>query len=123
MKALRVEDNKLKLADSAVPRREGEALVRMTMAGICSTDLEIARGYADFRGTLGHEFVGVVEESPDRSQIGRRVVGDLSGDSSTDRKSTRLNSSHLGISYAVFCLKKKKKTKQEIKLSKEHDTT
>src|SRR5258705_4665230 len=27
-----------------------------------------------------------------------------------DRKSTRLNSSHLGISYAVFCLKKKKKT-------------
>src|SRR5438045_6009083 len=30
-----------------------------------------------------------------------------------DRKSTRLNSSHLGISYAVFCLKKKKKTKDE----------
>jgi threonine dehydrogenase-like Zn-dependent dehydrogenase len=77
MKALRVEDNKLKLTDSAVPRREGEALVRMTMAGICSTDIEIARGYADFRGTLGHEFVGVVEESPDRSQIGRRVVGEI----------------------------------------------
>src|SRR5258705_9240699 len=32
---------------------------------------------------------------------------------STDRKSTRLNSSHLGISYAVFCLKKKKKTKAQ----------
>jgi len=77
MKALRVEDNKLKLTDSAVPRREGEALVRMTMAGICNTDIEIARGYADFRGTLGHEFVGVVEESPDRSQIGRRVVGEI----------------------------------------------
>jgi threonine dehydrogenase-like Zn-dependent dehydrogenase len=77
MKALRIEDNKLKLADSAIPRREGEALVRMTMAGICNTDIEIARGYADFRGTLGHEFVGVVEESPDRSQIGRRVVGEI----------------------------------------------
>src|SRR5205814_10289539 len=33
-----------------------------------------------------------------------------------DRKSTRLNSSHLGISYAVFCLKKKKKTKHNKKL-------
>src|SRR5262245_34484112 len=77
MKALRFEDNKLKLADSAVPRRAGEALVRMTMAGICNTDVEIARGYAGFRGTLGHEFVGIVEESPDRSQIGRRVVGEI----------------------------------------------
>ena len=74
MKALRFEDNELKLVDSAVPRRDGEALVRMTVAGICNTDIEIARGYADFSGTLGHEFVGVVEESPDRSQIGRRVV-------------------------------------------------
>lgn len=77
MNALRFEDNKLQLADVAVPRRDGEALVRMTMAGICSTDIEIARGYAEFRGTLGHEFVGVVEESPDRSQIGRRVVGEI----------------------------------------------
>ncbi len=77
MKALRFEDNEMKLADVAIPRRDGEALVRMTMAGICSTDIEIARGYADFRGTLGHEFVGVVEESPDSSQIGRRVVGEI----------------------------------------------
>ncbi|MBO0859271.1 MAG: alcohol dehydrogenase catalytic domain-containing protein [Chloracidobacterium sp.] len=77
MKALRIEDNKLKLADLALPRRDGEALIRMTMAGICNTDLEIARGYVDFHGTLGHEFVGVVEESPDRSQIGRRVVGEI----------------------------------------------
>src|SRR5262245_5418965 len=77
MRALRFEDNKLKLADSAVPRRDGEALVRMTAAGICDTDIEIARGYAGFHGTLGHEFVGVVEESPDRSQIGRRVVGEI----------------------------------------------
>jgi threonine dehydrogenase-like Zn-dependent dehydrogenase len=77
MKALRLEDDKLKLVDTAIPRRDGEALVRTTMAGICNTDVEIARGYADFRGTLGHEFVGVVEESSDRSQIGRRVVGEI----------------------------------------------
>ncbi|MBO0725945.1 MAG: alcohol dehydrogenase catalytic domain-containing protein [Blastocatellia bacterium] len=77
MKALRIEDDKLKLADRAIPRRDGEALIRMTVAGICNTDVEIARGYADFHGTLGHEFVGVVEESPDRTQIGRRVVGEI----------------------------------------------
>jgi threonine dehydrogenase-like Zn-dependent dehydrogenase len=77
MKALRLEDDKLKLINSTIPRRGGEALVRMKMAGICNTDVEIARGYADFRGTLGHEFVGVVEESPDSSQIGQRVVGEI----------------------------------------------
>jgi len=78
MKALRFEQGELKLAhDIAVPRRAGEALVRMTLAGICNTDLEIVRGYAGFCGTLGHEFVGIVEESPDRSQIGTRVVGEI----------------------------------------------
>jgi len=51
--------------------------VRVTMAGICNTDLEVVRGYANFSGTLGHEFVGVVEASPDPSQIGRRVVGEI----------------------------------------------
>src|SRR5262245_62458118 len=39
-----------------------------------------------------------------------------------DRKSTRLNSSHLGISYAVFCLKKKKTTKQRRMRAKRHNT-
>jgi len=77
MKALRFENNELRLADVPLPRRDGAALVRMTVAGICNTDIEIARGYANFRGTLGHEFVGVVEESPDKSQIGRRVVGEI----------------------------------------------
>ena len=42
--------------------RTGEALVRVTLSGICNTDLEIARGYAGFEGTLGHEFVGMIEE-------------------------------------------------------------
>src|SRR5438045_8382677 len=38
-----------------------------------------------------------------------------------DRKSTRLNSSHLGISYAVFCLKKKKKKKKDYKQLKDYN--
>lgn len=77
MRALRFEDGKLRVTEVAAPNREGEALVRVTLAGICNTDLEITRGYTNFSGTLGHEFVGVVEASPDRAQIGRRVVGEI----------------------------------------------
>jgi threonine dehydrogenase-like Zn-dependent dehydrogenase len=77
MKALRFESGALRLAEIPLQRLPGEALVRVTLAGICSTDLHITRGYAAFSGTLGHEFVGVVEESPDTSQIGRRVVGEI----------------------------------------------
>jgi threonine dehydrogenase-like Zn-dependent dehydrogenase len=77
VKALRF-DGKLKLVrDAPVPLREGEALVQVICAGICNTDLEIAKGYAAFHGTLGHEFVGRVVESPDRSFVGRRVVGEI----------------------------------------------
>jgi threonine dehydrogenase-like Zn-dependent dehydrogenase len=77
MKALRFENQQLHLADLPVPQRADEALVRVTAAGICNTDLEIVRGYANFQGTLGHEFVGVVESSSDPSQIGWRVVGEI----------------------------------------------
>src|SRR5262249_18870757 len=73
----RFENRELSLAEIDLPRRQGEALVRVTRAGICDTDLEIVRGYANFSGTLGHEFVGVVEDSPDKSQIGHRVVGEI----------------------------------------------
>src|SRR5947207_3799073 len=64
MIALRYENQKLSLADLAKPGADGEAIVRVTFSGICNTDLEIARGYAGFEGTLGHEFVGVIEELP-----------------------------------------------------------
>lgn len=77
MKALRFDQQQLQLADVPVPAHEGEALVRVTTAGVCNTDLEIVRGYANFQGTLGHEFVGVVEASPDPAQIGWRVVGEI----------------------------------------------
>jgi threonine dehydrogenase-like Zn-dependent dehydrogenase len=62
MKALRYENGQLSVSDVAEPVADGEALVRVKLSGICNTDLEIARGYAGFEGTLGHEFVGVIEE-------------------------------------------------------------
>ncbi|MBI5877844.1 MAG: alcohol dehydrogenase catalytic domain-containing protein [Chloroflexi bacterium] len=65
------------LAVRDVPRPvpgDGEALVRVRLAGICNTDIEITRGYADFCGILGHEFVGTAETG---SLAGRRVVGEI----------------------------------------------
>jgi threonine dehydrogenase-like Zn-dependent dehydrogenase len=78
MRALRFENGRLGLADVPLPAREGEALVRVSVAGVCNTDLEIARGYAGFEGTPGHEFVGVVESAPGAPElVGRRVVGEI----------------------------------------------
>lgn len=78
MKALRFENGSLTLSDVPAPSREGEAVVRVSLAGVCNTDLEIARGYAGFEGTPGHEFVGVVERAPDAPELlGRRVVGEI----------------------------------------------
>lgn len=77
MKALRY-DGGLRLVDDApIERRAGEALIQVLTAGICNTDLEITRGYAGFRGTLGHEFVGRVVEAPDKDWLGKRVVGEI----------------------------------------------
>jgi len=75
--ALRVEQNRLKLGGIEKPHNADEALVRVLLSGICNTDLEIARGYAGFNGTIGHEFVGVVEESVDDKLVGQRVVGEI----------------------------------------------
>jgi threonine dehydrogenase-like Zn-dependent dehydrogenase len=55
----------------------GECHVRVLLAGICSTDLEITKGYMGFAGIPGHEFVGVVERSDDSAWIGKRVVGEI----------------------------------------------
>jgi len=78
MRALRVGDSTTSLVEIAAPEPRGEALVRVVLSGICNTDLEIARGYAGFRGTIGHEFVGVVED-PGGGPLarGRRVVGEI----------------------------------------------
>jgi threonine dehydrogenase-like Zn-dependent dehydrogenase len=79
MQALIVEDGTLTyLADYPAPRPEpGQALIRLLLAGICATDLEIIKGYAGFSGVLGHEFVGRVAAAGDPDWIGRRVVGTI----------------------------------------------
>jgi threonine dehydrogenase-like Zn-dependent dehydrogenase len=78
MKALRSIRRQLALHDIPVPDDPSEALVRVVKSGICNTDLEIVRGYAGFEGTIGHEFVGVVERADDRPEIvGKRVVGEI----------------------------------------------
>ncbi len=59
------------------PVAEGDTLIRVIEAGICSTDLEICKGYMGFKGILGHEFVGQVLDSPERKLVGKRVVGEI----------------------------------------------
>lgn len=88
-------DGGVRVIDAPDPRPQpGEALIRVLLAGICGTDLELARGYMDFTGTPGHEFVGLVEEvaeeiarpAADSSAesiesaarwVGRRVAGEI----------------------------------------------
>jgi threonine dehydrogenase-like Zn-dependent dehydrogenase len=78
MKALKINRGELKLADVQIPSDDSEALVRVLRSGICNTDLEIVRGYAGFQGTIGHEFVGVVEKSNGANALtGKRVVGEI----------------------------------------------
>ena len=55
---------------------DGVALVKVYLAGICSTDLQILKGYMGFTGVPGHEFVGTVREGP-RDLVGKRVVGEI----------------------------------------------
>ena len=55
----------------------GEVLVRVSLAGLCGTDLEILDGYMAYDGVLGHEFVGIVEKSENPDLIGKRVVGEI----------------------------------------------
>jgi len=63
-----------------LPRPEpgtGEVLVRVHLAGICGTDLQILRGYHSFKGVIGHEFVGEVAGPEDSPWLGQRVVGEI----------------------------------------------
>jgi len=74
-----VIDKKLKLHTeypTPVPKR-GESLVKVLAAGICNTDIELMRGYMDFKGVLGHEFVGVVKKSDTAELVDKRVVGEI----------------------------------------------
>ncbi len=73
-----VFDGELRVTEIPIPRpAEGEALIRVLTAGVCSTDLELVRGYMEFKGVLGHEFVGVVEQCSNPNLQGKRVVGEI----------------------------------------------
>lgn len=77
MKAL-VLDGEVTLQEVSMPERKPqESLIRVVEAGVCNTDLELMKGYMDFTGILGHEFVGVVQESNTKALIGQRVVGEI----------------------------------------------
>lgn len=78
MRALWLKDRQLQLRDDLPPPApaDGEALIRVLLAGICGTDIELTRGYYPYDGVPGHEFVGVVEQGPP-ALLGRRVVGEI----------------------------------------------
>lgn len=84
MQAIWLEDQTLSFREDVpipVPG-PGEALVKVRLAGICATDLELVSGYYPFKGILGHEFVGDVvavqnNVSDEYSWVGKRVVGEI----------------------------------------------
>ena len=73
--------NSVAIRRKALPLlRPGWALIRVRLAGVCNTDVEILRGYHNFHGTLGHEFVGDVTRvgsASDAKWVGKRVVGEI----------------------------------------------
>ncbi len=80
MQALWLENQKIHLRDDIpLPARPGEALLKVRLAGVCGTDLEMVNGYYPFTGIPGHEFVGEVAQidSSRHAWIGKRVVGEI----------------------------------------------
>lgn len=77
MKALVFDGKKLTLDRDFNKPNKGESLVKVTLSGICGTDLEILRGYMSYLGIPGHEFVGTVVDSPNRDLVGKKVVGEI----------------------------------------------
>jgi len=73
-----LENGVVTVIDAPMPERPaGYALLRLLVAGICNTDLELQRGYYGFSGTPGHEFVAEVVEADDHALVGKRVVGEI----------------------------------------------
>ena len=78
MLAIHLENGRIEARSVPLPARPaGFALLRLLVAGICNTDLELQRGYYGFSGTPGHEFVAEVVEADHRDLIGKRVVGEI----------------------------------------------
>ncbi len=76
MNALYLDGTKI-LLNQSYPLPENDTLIKVHLAGICGTDLEMIRGYMSYKGVLGHEFVGIIEKSDDSSLVGKRVVGEI----------------------------------------------
>jgi threonine dehydrogenase-like Zn-dependent dehydrogenase len=78
MRAVLLDPKPIVRGDYPAPARTpGESIVRVRLAGICGTDLELARGYMSFCGVPGHEFVGEVVDTGSASLAGKRVVGEI----------------------------------------------
>ncbi len=84
MLAFAVRNHRLVPGKRPVPKlRPGWALMRVRLAGICNTDVELLHGYYNFRGVPGHEFVGTVEQlqgvsaGERKKWLGRRVCGEI----------------------------------------------
>src|SRR5277367_619672 len=78
MLSVHLESGRVRVRRDPLPRiPKGFARIRLLCAGICSTDLELQRGYYGFSGTPGHEFVGEVTEAEDKSWVGKRVAGEI----------------------------------------------
>lgn len=80
MKGLWLQDRKMSFrSDLPLPILEAdEVLIKVLLAGVCSTDLEMLKGYYDFTGIPGHEFVGqVVDANGHPGLLGKRVIGDI----------------------------------------------
>jgi threonine dehydrogenase-like Zn-dependent dehydrogenase len=78
MRALRFDDQLyLSISEPEPVLETGEALIKLRLAGICQTDLELTHGYRDFHGVLGHEFVGELVQDAGEFRAGQRVVGSI----------------------------------------------
>jgi alcohol dehydrogenase len=78
MLAVHLENGSVALRQVPIPHRpEGFALLRLLLAGICNTDLELQRGYYGFTGIPGHEFVAEVVDADQRDLVGKRVAGEI----------------------------------------------
>ena len=77
MKAAYFDGKKVDFLEDYPDPNPGETLVKINLAGICGTDLEILDGYMLYQGIMGHEFVGVVIKSQNKDLVGKRVVGEI----------------------------------------------
>lgn len=88
---------------------QNQSLIKVLIGAICNTDKEIIKGYKDFKGIMGHEFVGIVEESPNPELIGKYVVGEINENCGnclyckTNRPTHCINRKVLGIQNKNGC--------------------